>query len=98
MSQLLAKEGRLLCLEFPLYKDPKTQGPPFGLSEVAYVAHLSRPGEKLPYMEDLYPEGTVEEHVRHREDTALERLDRWKAERTHKIGEGTDHVSVWKHV
>lgn len=85
-------------MEFPLYKDPKTQGPPFGLSGDAYVAHLSRPGQKLPYTEELYPDGTAEEYIKKRSEIALERMDRWKAERTHKIGEGTDHVSVWKHV
>ena len=52
----------------------------------------------MPYTEDLYPEGAAEEHIKKRTGMALERMDRWKAERTHKIGEGTDHVSVWKHV
>lgn len=98
-SQLLSKEGRLVCLEFPLYKDPKTGGPPFGMNAETYVAHLSRPGVELKYDEAGYPEGREEEFVKARDErVALERVDRWKAVRTHKIGEGTDHVSVWKHV
>lgn len=97
MSELLSKEGRLVCLEFPLYKDPHLRGPPFGLSADAYVAHLSRPGEKLPYTEAGYPEGEAEVHLQKKNEVGLVRLERWKAERTHKIGEGTDHVSVWGH-
>jgi len=96
---LLAQEGKLVCLEFPLYKDPKIGGPPFGMNAEAYVAHLSRPGEVLKYDEKGYPEGTEEEFVKGRNgEKGLERVERWKAVRTHKIGEGTDHVSVWKHV
>ena len=63
-----------------------------------YVAHLSQPGEKLPYTEEGYPSSSAEDHIQKQGSNALQRLDRWKAERTHKIGEGTDHVSVWKHV
>lgn len=98
-ATLLAQEGRLVCLEFPLYKDPKIGGPPFGMNAEAYVAHLSRPGEELKYNEKGYPEGTEEDFVKGRNvEKGLERVERWKPERTHKIGEGTDHVSVWKHV
>jgi len=96
---LLAQEGRLVCLEFPLYKDPRIGGPPFGMNAEAYVAHLSRPGQELEYDEKGYPKGTEEDFVSGRDaEMGLERVERWKAERTHKIGEGTDHVSVWKHV
>lgn len=30
MSTLLSPEGRLICMEYPLGKDPKTGGPPHG--------------------------------------------------------------------
>lgn len=58
MSQLLSSdpEARLICLEFPTYKAPDTGGPPFGLSPDTYVAHLSRPGEELPYSSEGYPD------------------------------------------
>ncbi|TGZ78376.1 S-adenosyl-L-methionine-dependent methyltransferase [Ascodesmis nigricans] len=69
MSEIVKPGGHLICLEFPLFKDPATGGPPFGLNEGVYVELL---GEKF------------------------ERVVRFKPERTHKIGEGSDHVSVWK--
>jgi len=62
-----------------------------------YLAHLSHPGEKLDYNEKGFPkessyadESTILTH-------ALRRVAHWKAERTFKGGQGTDHVSIWKH-
>lgn len=34
MADLLSPNGTLVCLEFPLYKDPKLPGPPWGLNGV----------------------------------------------------------------
>ncbi|PLB48524.1 thiol methyltransferase [Aspergillus steynii IBT 23096] len=34
MADLLAPTGQLVCLEFPLWKDPKLPGPPWGLKGV----------------------------------------------------------------
>ena len=34
MADLLAPAGQLVCLEFPLWKDPKLAGPPWGLNGV----------------------------------------------------------------
>lgn len=92
MSDLLAPGGRLICLEFPLYKDPSTSGPPFALREETYLQHLAWPGEELKYDEDGFvipKEG--------KSPSGLVRLDRWFPKRTHKAGEGTDHISVWGH-
>lgn len=41
-TQLLAKDGRLVCLEFPTYKAPSTGGPPFGLTVSATMRTLPR--------------------------------------------------------
>jgi len=93
MSELLAPNGILICLEFPLYKDPKAAGPPFALRAETYEQHLARPGEEIKYDND----GFVVPESGHNPD-ALVRLDRWLAKKTHKAGEGTDHVSVWAHI
>lgn len=94
MSTLLAPDGHLICLEFPLYKEPSTGGPPHGLREEVYVEHLKRPGDNIPYDKDGF---VVPEAAASPNSHALTRLARWKPERTHKIGEGTDHMSIWTH-
>jgi hypothetical protein len=101
MSQLLdPKDGRLICLEWPLHKSPDTGGPPWGLSPEIYSAHLGRPGHEIAYTDD----GRVAETVSGVDPVpgALVRLDRLKPTRTHKSGcddQGNvlDFVSVWAH-
>lgn len=94
-SQLLSEDAdaKLICLEFPMFKDPSTGGPPFGMRPETYVAHLSRPGEKLPYTEQGYPTPPSGSN-----DAALQRVDHWQPERTHAVGQGSDWVSIWKHM
>ncbi|KAL8950337.1 MAG: hypothetical protein Q9222_003623 [Ikaeria aurantiellina] len=96
MSQLLERHpsGFLVCVEFPTYKDPSIGGPPFGLTPDTYVAHLSQPGQEIPYDEagHVKPGGFEQPAA-----NGLERLDHWRPERTHEIGKGTDWMSVWKH-
>ena len=95
MSQLLAPSPAILiCLEFPTYKDPATGGPPFALPSAVYWQHLSRPGEDVPYDEKGY---VVEQALSGTNEQALVRIAHWKPERTHKIGEGTDYISIWRH-
>ncbi|KAF2234081.1 S-adenosyl-L-methionine-dependent methyltransferase [Viridothelium virens] len=95
MSQLLAPPPAvLICLEFPTAKEPSTGGPPFALRSAVYLQHLSRPGETIPYDENGY---VIEQASSDTNERALLRVAHWKAERTHKIGEGTDHVSIWRH-
>ncbi|KAL8628617.1 hypothetical protein Q9189_005663 [Teloschistes chrysophthalmus] len=96
MSRLLTKNpsGRLICLEFPSYKDPLIGGPPFGLTPSTYVEHLGHPGVELPYDS----KGHVKEGSRDQVDPdGLQRLDHWQPQRTHEVGQGTDWVSVWSH-
>jgi hypothetical protein len=61
--------GLLICLEYPLYKDPETGGPPWGVTAELY--------------EQLLAEG-------------FEKVIRYKPERAHPIGMGSDHISVWR--
>ncbi len=93
-SQLLAPDGRLICLEFPTYKVPSTAGPPWGVTPATYVEHLKRPGEKIPYNEEGY---VVEETEQPPNEHALERIAHWQPARTHEVGKGTDRVSIWRH-
>lgn len=102
MSQLLStgQEARLVCLEFPTYKAPDTGGPPFGVIPEAYIAHLSHPGEELPYTSEGYPDmealnGQSDGPGANR--TALQRIAHWQPARTHAIGQGKDWLSVWRH-
>ena len=103
MSQLLAAQpfGRLVCLEWPNYKNPSTGGPPFGLKPDVYLAHLGRPGEDLPYTPEGYPDDSPYDGQRYSQSSnitpGLNRLDHWQPERTHPAGKGSDWVSVWAH-
>jgi hypothetical protein len=92
MTTLLGTPGRLICLEFPLFKDPSLGGPPFALRKETYEQHLGRPGEELEYKDGLV---VVNELTK--DPKGLVRLDRWMPERTHEMGKGTDHISVWAH-
>ncbi|CAD0090201.1 unnamed protein product [Aureobasidium mustum] len=91
-----SKEGQwdlIYDYTFPTYKPPSTGGPPWALRPETYLAHLNQPGKEVEYDEEglaVWKEGQTPG------DGALERIAHWKPERTHKIGEGTDNVSVWK--
>jgi len=95
MSELLAPDGRLVCLEFPLAKPPASGGPPHGLSSELYVQLFKRPGEEVRYGEDGY---VLPEAGEADAKTGFVRVEHWQPERTHEVGKGTDWVSVWKHV
>ena len=97
--ELLAPEGRVVCVEFPTYKPPSTGGPPWALPPKVYLAHLSRPGHKLPYGEDgELQESKLGEPSR----IGLQRVEHFQPKRTHQIGydaqgKVTDWVSFWGH-
>ena len=94
MSQLLAADGRLICVEFPSAKDPKIGGPPYALPPAVYVQHLGHPDEELRYDEN----GVITEDSKLPKNPAgLTRIAHWQPERTHEIGKGQDWVSIWKH-
>ncbi|KAK3657821.1 hypothetical protein LTR56_002200 [Elasticomyces elasticus] len=95
MSELLSPSGHLICLEFPLGKEPKTGGPPHGLTSQLYEQLLDHPGREVEYNDGGY---VVEDRSLDKSADALERVDRWRAERTHEAGQGKDHVSIWRHL
>ncbi|KAI7186949.1 hypothetical protein KC363_g6301 [Hortaea werneckii] len=106
MSQLLSPAGgMLICLEFPLKKPPSLGGPPHGLTRELYEQLLNRPGKGVEYTTALSSgeggEGggyVIEDRTTEMPRDALVKVERWKAERTHAVGQGMDFVSVWKHV
>ncbi|KAK7403809.1 hypothetical protein QQX98_010406 [Neonectria punicea] len=97
MTELLASDGRLICLEFPTQKPMSAQGPPWGVSPELYEALLTAPGEDIIYHTD----GTVDETPSPKPRTdALHRLSLIKPTRTHSSGTGDDgavldFISVW---
>ncbi|KAI0883452.1 S-adenosyl-L-methionine-dependent methyltransferase [Annulohypoxylon maeteangense] len=85
MSELLAPDGILVCLEFPLYKDLNDIGPPWGLSGVHWniLARgedgiISEPGEQGEPLNGKF-----------------KRTSYFKPPRSYESGRGTDMVSVW---
>lgn len=94
MSDLLAPTGHLICLEWPLGKDPKDGGPPHGLSSQLYEQLFLRPGQEVSYDDQGFAISTSSEQVA---DGALVREARYMPERTHEAGQGKDHISIWKH-
>ncbi|KAA8628682.1 hypothetical protein SMACR_04109 [Sordaria macrospora] len=89
MSELLAPNGILVCLEFPLYKDPRLPRPPWGLKDVHWNL-LAEGGNGLIDPSTGTPEGTTSKEGR------FERKVYLKPERTFEIGQGMDMLSVWK--
>ncbi|KAL3424648.1 thiol methyltransferase [Phlyctema vagabunda] len=98
-NELLAPEGRLVCLEFPTYKPLSTGGPPFGLPPKIYTALLPRPGQELKY--DDQGE-LLEAELGPPSSKGLKQIAHFKPKRTHEIGYAadgtiTDWVGVWAH-
>lgn len=97
MSELVAPDGRLICLEFPVGKPLSLAGPPWGLLPEVYEALLAAPGEEISYNSD----GTVVGRASPRPVRgALHRLCLVKPLRTHDAGTGEDgtvkdFISVW---
>ncbi|KAF4550317.1 Thiopurine S-methyltransferase-like protein [Elsinoe fawcettii] len=96
MAELLAPDGRLVCLEFPTYKEPNTGGPPWAVRPVEYVAYLSQPGERVEYDDQGFVVGIDEENP-NRTEKGLIRAAHFQPDRTHEIGKGTDWIAIWKH-
>jgi hypothetical protein len=97
MSQLVAPDGVLICLEFPTHKPPKSGGPPWSLPSAVYQELFKRPGDEIRYDE----EGKLVPQDKHESEKTLTRVAYWKPARTHQVGiingEVKDWVSVWRH-
>ncbi|KAF2676856.1 S-adenosyl-L-methionine-dependent methyltransferase [Lentithecium fluviatile CBS 122367] len=89
MAELLKPGGLLICLEFPLWKDLKSPGPPWGLKGI-YWDLLARGGDGL--IEDGQEERPLPamEHVQFVCELNL------KPARSFKQGRGEDMLSVWR--
>lgn len=109
MSELLAPDGFLVCLEWPLQKSPKEGGPPHGLSAELYEELLRKPGQEVEYDDDDDDgEGYVVVSAGNstttsgggggdgRAKNALVRLERYRPSRTHEAGKDSDFISIWK--
>jgi hypothetical protein len=94
ISELLAPNGSLICLESPLAKPPNAGGPPHGLSSELYMQLFKQPGRDVSYAEDGYVVSDERslDHV-----FGLVRVAHWSPARTHQVGKGTDMMSIWKH-
>ncbi|KAI1500803.1 S-adenosyl-L-methionine-dependent methyltransferase [Biscogniauxia marginata] len=97
-ADLLASDGRLVCLEFPSDKSASEPGPPWAAPPHAYEAYLSAPGEAVPTDEHG---GVLEGKIGSRREDGLRRLVHLKPRRTHASGAKNstiqDYISVWSH-
>ncbi|KAJ4176549.1 hypothetical protein NW767_015411 [Fusarium falciforme] len=86
MTELLDPAGVLVCLEFPLFKNPDEPGPPWPLQGV-YWNLLAEGGDgKLIDGDQKADQST---------NGLLERVDHFKPARSYPNGKGTDMVSIW---
>lgn len=108
MSELLAPDGFLVCLEWPLQKSPKEGGPPHGLSAELYEELLRKPGQEVECDDDdddgegyiVVSAGDSTTSSSGGDDgrakNALVRLERYRPSRTHEAGKDSDYISIWK--
>lgn len=89
MRDLLAPQGILVCLEFPLFKEPDTPGPPWPLQGV-YWDLLVEGGHGLQPMAENTSRGAG------RKQGQFERVLYLRPEESHEQGRGTDMLSVWQ--
>ncbi|KAE8389089.1 thiol methyltransferase [Aspergillus alliaceus] len=89
MAGLLRDDGYLVCLEFPLYKDPALLGPPWGLQGVHWDL-LARGGDGVPNS-GTAPEITEADQLSGR----FKRVLYIKPARSYEVGQGTDMLSVY---
>lgn len=97
MTDLLAPDGRLVCLQWPTGKPWSSGGPPWGVLPEHYVAQLALPGQQIDYDADgKIPEQAMPTTT---EQAGLRRLELVVPTRTHQAGvqNGTvyDRVAVF---
>ena len=90
MSELLAPAGVLVCLEFPLYKDLKLPGPPWGLREGIYWDMLAAGGDGI-----IQDEEAAQAATQTTTRGPFERLKYIKPARSYEVAHGTDMLSIW---
>lgn len=87
MCELISPAGVLACLEFPLYKDLRALGPPWGLKGV-YWNILAEGGDGIISENSIQETGTLK--------GPFKRVVYFKPPRSYENGKGTDMFSVWK--
>ncbi|KAI0135831.1 S-adenosyl-L-methionine-dependent methyltransferase [Daldinia grandis] len=87
MRELISPAGVLACLEFPLYKDLRALGPPWGLKGV-YWNILAGGGDGIISENSKQETGTLK--------GSFQRVAYFKPPRSYENGKGTDMFSVWK--
>ena len=90
MSELVAPEGVLICLEFPLYKPLHLPGPPWGLREGIYLNLLAAGGNGV--IED---ESAAQAAAQVTSGGAFNRLGYITPPRSYEVAKGTDRLSIW---
>ncbi|KAJ8608094.1 hypothetical protein MRB53_039843 [Persea americana] len=93
MSSLLAPDGVLICIEFPLKKPLSAGGPPHGVSAALYYELFKTPGVD-PIRDE---NGEILSIGRPYATDGLKREARWIPEESHHAGQGMDAVSFWRH-
>ncbi|OJJ68454.1 hypothetical protein ASPBRDRAFT_198888 [Aspergillus brasiliensis CBS 101740] len=90
MSQLLHPGGLLVCLEFPMYKDPSLPGPPWGLKGVHWDL-LARGGDGIVNIaKEEEDDKTAAELT-----GQFRRAQYFRPLRSYPSGKGTDMLSVY---
>lgn len=91
MADLLNPGGQVVCLEFPLYKDPTLPGPPWGLRGVHWNL-LAQGGnglaEDVMAIEDL-------DNAESQDAGQFTRALYIRPQRSYENGRGTDMLSVY---
>jgi len=93
MSELLHPGGELVCLEFPLYKDPSIQGPPWGVGGGVYWDILVMGGTGI--LKEPVPQELQDAQCNSSRGLFVRKLF-CKPQRSHVAGKDTDMISVWK--
>ena len=94
MSQLLSPTGRLICMEYPLGKDPKTGGPPHGLEHELYEQLFANPGREVEYNDSGH---VCEDRSGAKSDDALVRVEDFRPDKVFEEQRGSLRVSIWQH-
>ncbi|KAK6837537.1 hypothetical protein RU639_001422 [Aspergillus parasiticus] len=87
MSQVVAPDGVLVCLEFPMYKDPTQPGPPWGLNGVHWDL-LARGGDGIKNIGEEAEVDQVDQLP-----GRFRRLQYHKPARSYDAGRGADMLS-----
>lgn len=88
MGKLLNANGRLVCLEFPMYKDSSLPGPPWGLKGVHWDL-LARGGDGIA---NIAHEGEKDEEEAAGEFTRIVYV---RPSESYEVAKGTDMLSVY---